>query len=173
MAILRTLNIGFPLNEARPMSFLKRNSKEKTIKMVKGSIPVWGKYTAGVAGQEFFQNLKSERLVASRSATTKKTYLPARLFDETNFERLKTEKVVPQEGTVATFTHIHLDMDGKRLHKPETIGFIKFKAIEGGLIHKITGPVNSLKIGAKVKAQFKKASERKGTILDIESFQLI
>jgi len=27
------------------MNFLKRNSKEKTIKIVKGSIPVWGKYT--------------------------------------------------------------------------------------------------------------------------------
>ncbi len=155
------------------MGFLKRNSKEKTIKTVKGSIPVWGKYTAGVAGEEFFQNLKQERLVASRSTTTKKTYLPARLFDETNFERLKTEKVVPQEGTIACFTHAHLDMDGKKLSKPEVVGFIKFKGIEGGLVHKITGATHSLKIGAKVKAQFKKASERTGTILDIKSFQLI
>ena len=155
------------------MIFLKRNSKEKTIKIVKGSIPVWGKYTAGVAGEEFFQNLKQERLVASRSTTTKKTYLPARLFDETNFERLKTEKVVPQEGILSTFTEAYIDMDGKKLAKSEIIGFIKFKGIEGGLIHKITGSPNSLKIGAKVRARFKKASERTGTILDIESFVLI
>jgi len=155
------------------MNFLKRNAKEKTIKMVKGSIPVWGKYTAGIAGEEFFQNLKQERLVASRSTTTKKTHLPARLFDETNFERLKTEKVVPQEGILSTFTEIYIDMDGKKLSKPEVVGFIKFKGIHGGLIHKITGSPNSLKIGAKVKAQFKKASERNGTILDIESFVLV
>ena len=37
------------------MGFLKKDSKEKTIKMVKGTIPVWGKFTAGVAGEEFFQ----------------------------------------------------------------------------------------------------------------------
>ena len=153
------------------MGFLKKDSKEKTIKMVKGTIPVWGKFTAGVAGEEFFQGLKEERLVASRSTTTKKTYLPARMFDEATFERLKTEKVVPQEGVLATFTHAYLDMDGKKLTAPDTVGFIKFKGIEGGLIHKITGPINSIKIGAKVKPQFKKVSERKGTILDIESFR--
>ncbi len=155
------------------MGILKRDMSHDQIKTVHGSMSITSKYTAGIAGEEFFQKLKNGVIMGSHCSQCKKSFLPARLFCERCFSRLKTEKVVPEEGTLTTFTEVHLDLDGKQLAKSIFVGFVTFSGFHGGLIHKIHPNGKKLKIGVKVKPVFVPPQNRKGSILDLSHFTLV
>lgn len=127
------------------------------IKEVQGEIPLNYLYTVGIAGEKFFNGLLNKKLIASKCPKCKKTYLPAKIYCEDCFVELNDFVEIKNEGEIYSFTIVNFGKDGEKLKKSETIAFVKFKGVEGGLIQRIKK--ENVKIGMKVKVNFDKVSK--------------
>lgn len=136
-----------------------------------GSLPVASRYTYGLAGERFFRALRDEGVIlGSRCGRCGITYVPARQFCERCFDELQDWYDVGTRGEVHAFTRLHTNLDGSPLVEPELIAFVRIA--DGGIMHRL-GEVDPemIEIGMAVEAVLKPASERKGSILDIEHFR--
>ncbi|MEW6070199.1 MAG: Zn-ribbon domain-containing OB-fold protein [Candidatus Thermoplasmatota archaeon] len=128
------------------------------IKAVEGEIPVWYLYTVGVAGEKFFQGLKQGKLIAVKCNKCNKIFLPPKIYCLECFSELNNYVEIDNEGEVYSFTKLEIDLEGNKLDKPETIAFVKFKNVTGGLIQRVES--EKIKIGMKVKVKFDKVSDK-------------
>ena len=138
-----------------------------------GAFPVKNRYTAGVAGQQFFERLKEDsKIFGTRCKTCETTYVPARLYCERCFERLEKKDWVDvgTEGVIHSFTVVHKTLEGEAKEKPDLIAAIQIA--DGILIHRL-GELDDMEayIGMKVAAQFKAKADRRGGINDIDYFK--
>jgi len=138
-----------------------------------GDIPITSRYTAGLAGERFFREIKDNaRFVGTRCESCDLIYVPATMFCERCFAELDEWVDVPNRGHVFTYTVLHRDLDDKPLDPPALLAYVKLEDSDGGLVHYL-GEVEEecLCIGLEVEAVFKDAAEREGTILDIAYFR--
>jgi uncharacterized OB-fold protein len=153
------------------MTLLKRDPNAPV--SWQGELPVTNRYTYGLAGEKFFRALKDEgRIYGSYCPDCDHTYVPAAIFCERCLGKLDEWIDVGTIGEVFTFTFLHVNYDGSQREKPEIIAFIRLG--DGGLIHRL-GELepDQVEIGMPVEAVFKPASERTGSILDIDHFKPI
>ena len=128
-------------------------------------------YTAGVAGDRFFRELRgSGRLLASRCPKCDRRYLPPRLFCELCFVEMKDWVDVPGEGRLEAVTVVRVDAHGAPLPQPEVWGLVRFAGIHGGLIHRIGIEPERARAGLRVRPVLKPVEARRGAIDDIERF---
>lgn len=128
-------------------------------------------YTLGVAGERFFKELKENgRIMGAKCPRCGIVYVPPRMYCEKCFAKLEEWVDVGKKGVIHTFTIATLDIDGKKLEKPEIYALIKFEGAHGGIIHKI-GETDTVFIGMKVEAVLKPFEERKASINDIAYFR--
>ena len=142
----------------------------------RGEIPVRSQYTAGVAGQKFFAALKrSGELLASRCPTCNQVYLPARLFCERCFAELTEEVSVKPAGIVRSFTICYAGLEGQRLDQPYALALVELDGATTLLLHRVLDidDPSKISIGTRVELLLKPASERLGSILDIEGFRVV
>ncbi|MBN1179265.1 MAG: Zn-ribbon domain-containing OB-fold protein [Anaerolineae bacterium] len=134
------------------------------------------KYTwdAGIAIGKFFQELKAGRLIGTQCLNCQRIMVPPRMFCEHCF--LPADAWVPVEdtGTVVTFSLCYVTWDMNRLEEPQIPAVV---AIDGaspgmGILH-LLGEVDpkAVTIGMSVKAVWKPAEERTGSITDIRYFK--
>lgn len=117
-----------------------------------GSINLEYKYTAGIAGERFFREIKKHgRIMATRCTNCKLSYLPPRLYCERCFRRLDKWVKVNNKGTLYSYTATY---DKGR---PLIYGLVKFRGVEGGLVNKINAKLEKLRIGTTVKVRIKNA----------------
>jgi uncharacterized OB-fold protein len=138
-----------------------------------GNIPIESLYTVGIAGEQFFREIKDRaRLVGTYCSDCDITYVPPRLYCERCFAQLDDWVEVGTHGWVYTYTLLHTALDGSRLEEPEIVAFVQLDGADGGLIHRL-GEVDpdQVEIGMQVEAVFKEKAERTGSILDIEYFR--
>lgn len=134
-----------------------------------GNLPFESLYTAGLAGQRFFEALKSKgQILGTRCAPCDYTYVPARHYCERCMAELKDYIPVGDRGTVVTMTTAHVDLDGNPLAQPVMLAAVRLEGASTVLLHRLLRPAA---IGAKVKVVFEK--RRKGSILDIRGFEPI
>src|SRR3989442_2997152 len=98
-------------------------------------MPVQYLYTAGVAGERFFQTLRRKGVFAvTTCAECQVTYLPPRLYCERCFADLSEAwaEVAPS-GRVHTYTVVHEDQDGRPLDPPQVVAFVRIDGTSGGL----------------------------------------
>ncbi len=136
-----------------------------------GDLPVTNRYTYGLAGEKFFRFIKDEgRIMGTHCSRCNITYVPATVFCERCLGKLEEWIDVGTSGEIVTFTFLYVDLEGKRLEKPEMIAFIRFG--DGGIIHHL-GEVepDQVEVGMLVQAVFKPKSKRTGSILDIRYFK--
>lgn len=141
-----------------------------------GDIPIESTYTAGIAGERFLRALKDEaKLLATRCDDCGITYAPARLYCERCLANLNDNWTeVGPEGTVQSFTVLHLDHDGSRRPEPDVMAAIQLDGADTVLIHRLTpADAENVKIGTRVTPVFKPAELREGSILDIDHFRLV
>ena len=136
-----------------------------------GSLPVPSRYTYGLAGERFFRALKDEGVIlGARCGRCQVTYVPARQFCERCFDELQDWQDVGTRGEVHAFTRLHLNLDGSLRDEPELIAFVRIA--DGGVMHRLSEiDPHQVEIGMVVEAVLKPASERTGSILDIEHFR--
>lgn len=138
----------------------------------RGNIPVESLYTAGLAGQEFLQALKDRgEILGSRCGKCAQVYVPASLFCERCFAELKERVRVGPEGEVVTFTVCHIDLEGRRLDKPQVAAAVRLDGATTVLVHRGLGDPAKWRIGGR--ARVKLAKDRRGSILDIEGFDVV
>jgi uncharacterized OB-fold protein len=138
----------------------------------KGEIPVGSYYTVGLAGQEFLQALKDRgEILGSRCERCEQVYVPAPIFCERCFAELKKHEPVESEGEVVTFAICHRDIEGKHLDPPRVAAAVRLDGATSVLVHNGLGDPTKWKIGARAKVKL--AANRRGSILDIEGFELV
>jgi len=152
---------------------LEKVNTNLAAKAWRGEIPLQSLYTVGLAGERFFREIKDNgKLWGTYCPRCDIVYVPAQLFCERCLEELTEWKEVSAEGTVETFTVLHLDLDGNPLPQPQILAFIRLAGADGGLVH-FLGEVSpgEVYIGQPVAAVFKPQEEREGSILDIKYFR--
>lgn len=142
---------------------------------LKGNMPVEYLYTAGLAGERFFREIRDrEKLFGTVCTKCKIVYLPPRLYCERCFKTLEKWKTIPKKGIIYTFTISYPDAEKFPKPEPTIWAFITFKGITGGLIHKIgEAKPEEVKIGVPVIPVFEEVEKRTGSILDIKYFKLV
>ena len=145
---------------------------EPTSRRLEGAIPVRHRYTPGVAGEAFLTALRErEVFLASTCEACSLTYVPARLFCQRCFGELAADAQVGPEGTLVSFTVVHVDADGARLPRPVTAGLIRLDGASSVLLHIVlVGDQSPPPIGARVRAVFLPRGERTGSIRDVRGF---
>ena len=137
------------------------------------AFPVKNRYTAGVAGQRFFEELKENgKIFGAKCKSCSITYVPARIYCERCFARLEEKDWVDvgTEGTVFSFTVVHKTKSGEEKEKPSII--VAVMIADGLLIHRLGNcKLEDIYIGLPVKAEFKAKAERKGGLNDILHFK--
>jgi uncharacterized OB-fold protein len=139
----------------------------------RGEIPITSRYTAGIAGERFFREIKDRgRFMGTHCEACGLMYVPAVLFCERCFAELDEWSEVSNQGAVFTFTVLHRDLDDQSLDPPAIVAYVKLRGADGGLVH-FLGEVDpmDLCVGMEVEAVFKSKSERQGSILDIKYFR--
>ncbi len=132
---------------------------------------VRNRYTAGVAGQRFFAELKDNgRLFGTKCESCNITFVPARIYCERCFARLSNWVDVGTRGTVYSFTVVYRDICGEPKNEPTVIAAVKIA--DSLITHRLGGVYpDTVEIGMAVEAIFKPAAERQGCIEDISHFQ--
>lgn len=152
---------------------LKKIQQTSEIKTWEGSIPVKHTYTLGIAGEKFFRTLKDkEKFLAAKCNKCGKAFIPAKTYCEECFVEIKEFLELKPKMYVKAFTEIHFDLEDKKLSNSQTVAFIEFAGASGGIIHKIKGTKDKIKIGAEVKPKFISKQKRTGSLNDIEYFEV-
>ncbi|GAF83588.1 unnamed protein product [marine sediment metagenome] len=155
------------------MSILEKVDKLHHVVAWRGDIPITSRYTAGIAGERFFREIKDNaRILGTRCEACDLIYVPATMFCERCFAELDEWVEVKSRGEVFTYTVLYRDLDGKRLARPAILAYVKLEGSDGGLVHYLgeTDP-EAVHIGLEVEAVFKDAVGREGSILDIKYFR--
>jgi uncharacterized OB-fold protein len=155
------------------MSLLHRIKHADDAVSWRSDMPTQGRYTAGIAGEKFFREIKENgRFVGTICLDCDITYVPPRLYCEECFVRLDEWVEVDPVGHVHTFTVVHHNLDEEPLAKPRLIAFVQLENSDGGLVHDLdeVEPEN-VYLGMPVEAVFKEEDERRGSITDIKYFR--
>jgi len=155
------------------MGITEKITKNIDMTSWKDKIPVDYIYTAGIAGERFFREIKDNaRIVGTKCEKCEVTYVPPKIYCERCFERLENYIDVGTKGTVHTFTICYENVDGTKKEEPTIIAMVKIDGTDGGLIHWLDEVhPKEVKIGMSVEAVFKAKEEREGSILDIKYFK--
>ncbi len=135
-------------------------------------MPVQFLYTAGVAGERFFQTLRTKGVLAVTTCPECRiTYLPPRLYCERCFADLSdTWKDVPPTGRVHTYTVAHQDQDGRPVD-PQVVAFVRIDGTDGGLVgHLLNVRPQAVRLEMPVEAVLVPPRRRRGTLDDIAGF---
>jgi len=131
-------------------------------------------WDTGEAMGRYLEELKQGRLVARFCHRCQRTMIPPRMFCERCFRHTDDWVYVQDTGRVNTFSLCYVSWDVRRLEEPEIPAVIEIDgATPGtGIMHKL-GNVNpkDVRVGIRVRAVWKPAEERTGSITDIAYFE--
>jgi uncharacterized OB-fold protein len=142
-------------------------------RVVLGKMPVQYLYTAGVAGERFFQTIKTKGVfMATTCRECRITYLPPRVYCERCFADLsETWSQVPSTGRVHSYTVVHQDQDGQPVDPSQIVAFVRMDGTDGGLIGRVLHTsLQGVHLDMPVEAVLRPPRQRRGTLDDIEGF---
>jgi uncharacterized OB-fold protein len=131
-------------------------------------------WDAGVAIGRYLAELKNGRLVGVRCHKCRRTVIPPRTFCEWCFRPIDEWVDLPDTGTVNTFSLCYVTWNMQYLTEPEIPAVIDIDGTRPsvGIMHMLSEVrPDDVEIGMKVKAVWKPAGEREGSILDIQHFK--
>jgi uncharacterized OB-fold protein len=131
-------------------------------------------WDAGIAIGHYLAELKQGRIVGVRCNECHRVVVPPRAFCEWCFKPMDEYVPVADHGTVNTFSVTHVTWDMKRVDPPLMPAVIDLDGTHPavGILH-LLGEVDpqAIKVGMRVQAVWKPASEREGAITDIRYFK--
>ncbi len=133
-------------------------------------------WDTGQAIGRYLEELKNGRLIARRCNNCRRIMIPPRMFCERCFGPTHDWVVVKDTGTINTFSLSYVSWDVRRLKKPEIPAVIEIDGASSGMgIMHVLGNVKpkAVRIGMKVRAVWKPAKQRTGSITDIAYFEPI
>ena len=133
-------------------------------------------WDAGVAISRYLAELKNGRIIGVRCESCRRTVVPPRVVCEWCWEPMDDWVYLEDTGTVNTFSICYIRWDASRAKEPQIPAVIEIDgASKGvGILHLLDEvKPESVKIGMKVKAVWRPAEERTGSITDIKYFKPI
>ena len=131
-------------------------------------------WDTGEAIGRYLAELKNGRLTARRCNRCRRNLIPPRMFCERCFRTTDDWVFVQDTGKVNTFSLCYVSWDVQRLKTPEIPAVIEIDgAFPGaGIMHKL-GNVKpkDVRVGMRVRAVWKPAAQRTGSITDILYFE--
>ena len=129
-------------------------------------------WDTGVAVGRFLEHLKEGRIAGRRCNRCQRVLIPPRMFCERCFRPTDAWQLVEDTGTVNTHSASHIRWDASRIDTPILVAVIDIDGSDGGFLHYLNEVrPEDVKIGMRVKAVWKPAAEREGSILDIRYFK--
>jgi uncharacterized OB-fold protein len=131
-------------------------------------------WDTGVAIGSYLSALKEGIILGARCKTCRKVVVPPRIVCEWCFNPMDEYVPLDDTGTVNTYSLCYVTWDVKRIKEPEIPAVIEIDGASPlhGIMH-LLGDVDpdSVHIGMRVKAVWKPADERQGSIIDILYFK--
>jgi hypothetical protein len=139
---------------------------------MKGRIAVPYTWWVGETGSKFLIAIRDEqKILGSKCQNCGRVYVPPRKNCGRCFVDIKEWVDVADEGIIEAFSIVHYSQPIQPVKPPFAYALIKLDGADVGFLHIIEKDLNRIKNGLRVKAKFKE--ERTGSILDIDSFELI
>ena len=129
---------------------------------IEGDMGVTFQYTSGVGGEAFCRGMKDGKFVGSRCPQCRFVYLPARSFCEECFVEVGDERDVGPDGTIYSFTRV----DG------QWVGAILLEGASSLFFHRLKPRKRDPEIGDRVRAVFVARNRRRGSVNDVEHFEV-
>lgn len=159
----------------------EKHTDPREVLLFPGRMPVSHRYTAGLAGERFFQALQERAVfLATRCERCNVTYCPARAFCERCLAALDTDFEVGPAGTLESFTIVHVGLDGERLDPPVAVGLVRLDGADTVLVHRLGGPEGKplgitgragLQTGVRVEAVFEEPALRRPHLDAVRCFR--
>ncbi|HLF07207.1 MAG TPA: zinc ribbon domain-containing protein [Thermoplasmata archaeon] len=137
------------------------STKDET-RFIDGDMGVTFLYTSGVGGEAFCKGLKDGRLIGSKCPRCAFVYVPSRSFCEECFIPLDNSLEVGPDGELFSYTKV----DG------HWVGAIMLKGASSVMVHRLSSRRREPQIGDAVRAVFLPKNKRRGSISDIEFFEV-
>ncbi len=131
-------------------------------------------WALGAAMSRFLRELKNGKIIARRCNNCKRVLVPPRMFCEKCFRSTDAWVYVKDSGVVNTYSISYVATDATRLKKPQIIAVIEIDGASKGIgILHFLGQVkpDQARIGMRVRAVWKSAKDRVGSITDIRYFR--
>ena len=153
---------------------LEKITNPERVRVVTGEIPVRHRYTPGIAGERFFTALRDKgQILGTPCGSCGVVYVPGRAFCERCFAVLSEWVPVGPQGSLESFTVVHLDLDGNELDEPQWVGLVMLDGATTVLVHRLEAPNGRTpRIGDRVEAVLQPKGRRTGSINDIEGFRI-
>ena len=151
---------------------LDKLGQPQQARQVSGNVPIFHRYTLGVAGERFFKALRDQQeILASPCPKCHDRLLPPKMYCERCFEETSGEWApVEGAGYVRSFTVLHRTLDEEPLDAPSVVALIGWKGVRGGIIHRLQEVApNQVSLGIAVEPVW--AEERTGSMADISHFK--
>ena len=133
-------------------------------------------WDTGVAIGRYLASLKEGIILGSHCSTCRKIVVPPRTVCEWCFRPMDEFVPLQDTGTVNTFSLCYVTWDVKRIKEPEIPAVIEIDGASPlhGIMHMLDEvDPQAVHIGMRVKAVWKPAEERQGSITDILYFKPI
>ncbi|PKL37224.1 MAG: DNA-binding protein [Spirochaetae bacterium HGW-Spirochaetae-1] len=126
---------------------------------------------AGETATHFLKSLRDDKkILALKCSKCGKTFVPPRKVCPTCFVKNTEWVELSGKGTLQSFTVARRQLAAIQKKVPVIYGLIKLDGADTAMLHYLEGIApEKVKIGMRVEAQF--ASDRNGTIQDIEFFR--
>jgi uncharacterized OB-fold protein len=131
-------------------------------------------WTSGVATSRFLDGLKEGKLWARKCNKCRRVMIPPRMYCEECWRPTDSWVRVKDTGTVSTFSVSYVNNDASRRKQPLIVSVVEIDGAsrEMGILHFLGGiDPNKVRVGMKVRAEWKPKSERTGAITDILHFR--
>lgn len=133
-------------------------------------------WDAGVAIGRYLAELKEGRIIGIRCRRCRRTVVPPRVVCEWCWEPMDDWVYLEDTGTVNTFSVCYIRWDASRAREPLLPAVIEMDGASPGvgILHLLDEvDTDNIAIGMRVKAVWKPAEERTGSITDIKYFKPI
>ena len=154
---------------------MDRDDKKKHM-TVKWEIPQNFRWSVGLHGSKFFEELKHKRIVGIKCPECGRVYLPPRKACGRCFVEMSELIPVGPQGIVEGYTVVRfpfIDPDtGKQRPVPYGYGFVKLDGADSYLMGVVDETdIERMHSGMKVEAVF--AENRTGSITDLSHFRIV
>ncbi|MFQ5711427.1 MAG: Zn-ribbon domain-containing OB-fold protein [Candidatus Geothermarchaeales archaeon] len=133
-------------------------------------------WAAGVAISRYLNELKNGRIIGRKCNKCGRVVVPPRMFCEWCFKPTDGWVYLKDTGKVNTYAISYIAADTTRIKEPIIPAVIEIDGASKGMgIFHLLGEVDpkNVKIGMRVRAQWKPPGERTGAITDIKYFKPI
>ena len=141
-------------------------------RQLSGDIPIYHRYTMGLAGDRFFRAMRDrQEILASPCPKCRDNLLPPKIYCERCFVETSDDWLVLEgPGYVRSFTVVHKSLDEDVLDTPIIVALVSWAGVRGGLVHQLQ-EIAPDQVALKMMVEPVWAEERVGALSDISHFR--